>query len=220
MKTSRILIIGAFGLLLSITVPSCTTGGNSAHPAGASAPEGSSSPQVSLTKFFNADGIVPDGVEFNDGLDGDGFACSSNLLGDARSWNGAQFQLGTANKDANVVACNGQTIPLPAARFSKLEMLATGVNGAQESQNFIVTYADTNLNQTFTQSLSDWFSPDSNSGESQAVTMDYRDQSDGTKDDNTYYIYGYSFSLTNGSVNSLILPDNNNVKIFAITLVP
>lgn len=225
MKTFHVLIIGAFGLILSFAVSSCASHGNCencAHPAAAAgAPASSSAMPVPLAIFFNTAGIVVDGTTFGGGVDGDGFACSSNLLGTAQSWNGVRFQFGSANKDANVVSCHGQAIPLPAGKFSKLEMLAIAVNGAQASQNFTITYADTNLNQTFSQSLSDWNSPDSNSGESQVVTMDYRDQADGTRDDTTYYIYGYSFNLNaSNAAQSLVLPDNNNVKIFAITLVP
>jgi hypothetical protein len=228
MKTFQILVIGAFGLISSFAVSSCASRGTcekcAPAAAGAGAPAASAASAavpVPLTAFFNTPGIVADGATFSGGVDRDGFACSSNLLGTAQSWSGVRFQLGSANKDANVVTCNGQAIPLPAGKFSKLEMLAIAVNGAQASQNFTITYADTNLNQTFSQSLSDWNSPDSNSGESQAVSMDYRDQSDGTKDETEYYLYGYSFSLNAaGTALSLVLPDNNNVKIFAITLVP
>jgi hypothetical protein len=214
--------VRTFGLLLSIVIPSCASRGNSSSGPATVASAGASPAHVSLTKFFNTDGIYPDGANFSNGdLDGFGFACSSNLLSTARSWNGVQFQLGTADKGSNVVSCSGQTVPLPPGKFSKLEMLAIAVNGEQESQDFAVTYANTNLNQTFTQSLSDWYQPAGNRGESQAVTMNYRNQSDGTRDARTFYIYGYSFNLNPaGDVQSLVLPDNNNVKVFAITLVP
>jgi hypothetical protein len=176
---------------------------------------------VSLASAFNVVGIVPDNSQFNDSLDGDGFDCSSNLLQTSFSWKGVPFDLGTANKGANVVSCSGQSIALPAGKFSKLEMLATGVNGAQGSQNFVATYADTSLNQTNAQNVSDWYQSDGNTGEAQAIDMDYRDQSDGTRDDEPFYIYGYIFNLNPaGAATSLVLPANGNVKVFAVTLVP
>ena len=176
--------------------------------------------QVSLASDFNDQGIYLDGAQFSGGIDRDGYACSSNLLGAALSWSGVPFQLGSAINGSNIVTCAGQTISLPAGNFSKLKMLAIAVNGPQDSQNFTVTYAD-NSSQTNTQTFSDWVQSDSNTGESPVTTMEYRDQSDGTKDQNPYNIYGYSFDLNPAKgVQSLMLPDNNNLKVFALTLVP
>lgn len=219
MKTSRFLITGTC-VLLAIAVSSCA---NSDIPSTAAPPTtvGTMPPApVSLAPYFNGQGIYPDGVSFSGGIDGDGFACSSNLLGAVQTWNGVPFQFGSAINGSNVITCAGQTIALPPGHFSKLQMLAIAVNGAQADQPFTVTCAD-NSTHTFSQSLSDWAQPDSNTGESQAITMDYREQSDGSKDENTYYIYGYSFDLNpTNAVQSLKLPDNDNVKIFSLTLVP
>jgi len=180
----------------------------------------SSAVQVSLAKCFNQQGIYPDGAQFSSGIDGDGYACSSNLLGTAQTCGGVPFQLGSAINSSNVITCQGQSIPLPAGNFSKLQMLAIAVNGAQSDQVFNLTYAD-GSKQSFAQSFSDWAQPDSNTGESQAITMEYRDQSDGSKDENSYYIFGYAFSLNQtNAVQSLKLPDDDNLKIFAVTLVP
>ncbi len=71
-------------------------------------------------------------------------------------------------------------------------MLATGVNGNQASQTFVVNYSD-GTSSTFVQSMSDWFAPQSYAGESEAVTMAYRDTNAGVKDTRTFYLYGYSF---------------------------
>ena len=245
MKTYRTLIIGAFGLLSAIAITSCTTPGSSSAPATpaatsqansdqatttqpstsqasasqASMQTSSAAVQVPLADDFNLSGIYPDGVPFSNGVDGDGFACPSNQLGTAQSWGGVKFDIASASP-TNVVTCQGQTISLPAGTFSKLEMLAIGVNGAQADLNFTVHYSDDST-QAFTQSVSDWASPDSNTGEATAVTMNYRLQADGSHDDNTFYVYGYSFNLNSkNAVKSLQLPDNNDVKIFAITLVP
>jgi hypothetical protein len=238
MKTPRILIPGAFGLILSISMTSCSTHRSSADsadtatappapaparavvPMSAEIPTSVSATPVSLVQFYNVQGIVPDSTQFSASLDGDGYDCSSNLLGSSVSWKRVPFQLGTANKGANVVTCSGQVIPLPAGKFSTLEVLAIAVNGAQESQNFAINYGNSSLNQTFSQSLSDWAQPDSYSGETAALDMEYRDQSDGTRDDNSFYLFEYTFNLNpDATATSLVLPSNDNVKVFAVTLV-
>src|SRR5207249_10720577 len=82
----------------------------------------------------------------------------------------------------------------PAGKFGALKILATGVEGSQKSQTFTVAYVD-GTSSTFTQSLSDWYSPGNFSGESMAVTVPYRLTGDGETDDGTFHIFGYSFDL-------------------------
>ena len=99
-------------------------------------------------------------------------------------------------------------------------MLATGVNGNQGSQTFVVNYSD-GSNSTFVQSMSDWFTPQSYAGESVAVTMPYRDSNAGGKDPRTFNLYGYSFSLNSAKAASgIALPNNGDAAVFAITVVP
>jgi hypothetical protein len=174
--------------------------------------------QVSLAGFFNRTGIVRDGSTFTGGLDGGGSALSANLLGTSQTWNGTQFTLGAAGGN-NVIAAAGQTISLPAGNYTTLNFLATAVNGNQPNQTFVVTYTD-GTTQTFTQGISDWFTPQGYAGESDAVDMAYRDLSDGGRDSRTFHIYGYSLSLLRGkTVQSIRLPTNGNVTILAMTLV-
>jgi hypothetical protein len=175
---------------------------------------------VPLASSFNIVGIYTNGAEFSDGVDGSGYACSSEFLGASQVWAGATFEIGSPGV-SNVVTAAGQAIPLPAGTFSSLRLLMMGVNGDQESQNFLVTYGDGTV-QTNTQSISDWFTPEDYPGESQVVTMDHRNNSDGTSsDDQTFYVYGYTFNLNKtNAVKSVTLPDNSNVKVFAMTLVP
>ena len=176
--------------------------------------------QANLTSAFNREGIVTDGTTFtNGGLDGDGNSYSSNLLGPNLTFSSASFTFGNANQN-NAVSANGQTITLPAGVFSSLRMLATAVNGSQASQSFTVRFSD-GTTSSFTQSLSDWFTPQNFSGESIALSMAYRDTSSGTRDNRTFDLYGYSFSLNNTkTVSSITLPNNSNVEVLSITLVP
>jgi hypothetical protein len=174
--------------------------------------------QVTLAASFNQAGIVRDGSRFSGGLDGGGAALSANLLGPSQTWNGTQFTLGAAGGN-NVISAAGQTINLPAGNYTTLNFLATAVNGNQPNQTFVVTYTD-GTTQTFSQGISDWFTPQHYSGESDAVDLAYRDLAGGGRDTRTFHVYGYSLRLLPGkTVQSIRLPNNGNVKILAMSLV-
>jgi hypothetical protein len=85
---------------------------------------------------------------------------------------------------------------------------------------FTVNYTD-GTNSKFVQNLSDWFTPQKYSGESEGVAMAYRNSANGTKDRRTFNLYGYRFALTSTkSVQSITLPNNSNVVVLSATLVP
>jgi len=204
---SEINVIGEGGAAPQAAAPAATPAAGSGVP-------------VPLETYFNNAGISADGAEFSGGFDDNGATCSSNLLGSVQVWKGVKFNLGSASV-SNVVACSSQTVNLPAGKYASLQLLAAAVNGDQASQTFTVAYSDTDAAQTITQSISDWFTSEGYSGETQVVKMDHRNQSDGGKDDQEFNVYGYSFSLNaTNTVKSLKLPDNVNVRVLAITLVP
>ena len=199
MGTSGALLHSA---LLNLTV-TATTGGGSVP--------------VSLTAAFNKTGLVADGTTFTSGLDGYGFAYSSNLLGTTRNINGTTYNIGPSG-GPNVVS--NAVISLPAGTFGALKFLATGVSGAQVAQVFTVKYTDGSVS-TITQSLSDWFVPNGFDGETVALAMPYRDTSSGAKDSRVFNVYAYSLPLNQSkTVSSITMPTNNNVAVLAITLVP
>ena len=176
--------------------------------------------QVDLSSAFNRTGIVADGATFaGGGLDGDGYALSSSLVGTSLTAGGAIFDLGPAGAE-DVVSAAGQVIALPAGRDSALKLLATGVNGAQANQTFTVTYTD-GTTATFVQSISDWAVPQGFAGESTALTTAYRDTSRGTQQGGRFSVYEYTLALDPTKVvKSLTLPNDANVEVFAATLVP
>ncbi len=176
-----------------------------------------------LASYFNRPGIYTDGTTFTNpatgGLDGGGAAYSGTLLGGSQIWSNTLFSFGPANA-TNVIASGNQTISLPAGNCASLRMLATGVQGGQVSQSFVVTYTDSTT-ATFVQSLSDWFTPQNYTGESKAVIMGHRNSSNGTADNRTFYLYGYSFALNSAkTIQSIRLPNNGNVIVTDISLVP
>jgi hypothetical protein len=125
--------------------------------------------QADLSGSFNQAGIVSDGSTISGGFDGSGPALLANLPGVAVTWNGNAYALGAADRP-DVVQAPGQTIALPASRFSALPFLAATVNGNQPEQTFMVTDGD-GTTQTFTQSLSDWVFAQGYSEQSIVITV-------------------------------------------------
>jgi len=175
--------------------------------------------QVDLASEFNLDGIYTDGSTYTTGgLDGQGYSYSSNLLTASRVFTGTLLTFGPANAP-DAVAGKGQRILLPSGEFSGLELLATAINGNQAAQTFTVTYTDGTTSK-FTQSLSDWFTPQKYPHESEGVIMAYRNSDNGTKDNRTFNLYEYRFVLNKAkTVESITLPNNANVVVLAATLL-
>lgn len=175
---------------------------------------------VDLSSQFTLNGIYTDGTTYTTGgLDGVGYSYSANLLTSSRIFNGVLLSFGPSNQ-LDAVACSGQTVALPAGQFSSLMLFATGIQGNQASQSFTVQYTDGTTSQ-FTQSFSDWFTPQKYAGESEGVAMAYRNFDNGTKDQRNFNLYEYRFALTSTkTVQSITLPNNSNVVILAATLVP
>jgi hypothetical protein len=175
---------------------------------------------VNLSPVYNINALVMDGIPFtggglDGGLNGSSTAYSANLIGAQQSIGGSVFYFGPPNAPD---AVSGKTVSLPAGQFSSLELLATGVNGNQSSQVFKVSYTDGTVS-TFTQSMSDWFTPQNFSGETIAMTMAYRDNGQGQRDNRTFYLYEYVFPLIgNKTVASVTLPNNRNAVALAAIL--
>jgi polygalacturonase len=181
-------------------------------------PAGPSAASVNLSAVANVVGIANKGSPAPDGgLDNDGYAYSETLLGGSLVWSGSTFVLGAAGVPD---AVSSTTIALPAGNDSEVILLATAVNGNQANQTFIVTYTD-GTTTSITQSLSDWYTPQSYTGESQALKMAYRIAPSGATSNGPIYLYAYSFAITGTkSVRSITLPKNRNVVVLAINLSP
>jgi hypothetical protein len=173
---------------------------------------------VNLSSAYNTNAIYTDGTTITtSGLDGLGDAYSANLLTPHRILNDVQFHFGPANH-LDAVSGAGQTIALPPGRFATLQFVGTGYNGNQSAQTFTVTYTD-GTTSTFTQSFSDWFSPNYNNNESFAVVMPYRNLADGSKDNRVFNLYAYILPLdSRKAVKSFTLPNDPNVVVLAATL--
>jgi subtilase family serine protease len=175
---------------------------------------------VNLAPAYNINAMVVDGLPFaggglDGGLNGSSTAYSANLIGVQQTIGGALFYFGPANAPDAVSA---KTVSLAPGQFSSISLMATGVNGSQVAQLFKVTYTD-GTSSIFTQNLSDWFTPQAYSGETKAMTMLYRDNGQGQRDNRTFYLYEYKFALNaTKTVATITLPNNRNVVVLAATL--
>jgi hypothetical protein len=176
--------------------------------------------EVNLTSEFNLNGIYTDGTTYSTGgLDGDGYSYSANLLTTSRVYNGTLFTFGPAN-ELDAVGCSGQTVTLTSGKYSALMLLATGIEGNQTSETLTVKYTD-GTSTKFTQSFSDWYTPQKYTGESEGVAMSYRNFDNGTKDERTFNLYEYAFALNPAkTVKSVTLPSDSHVAVLAATLAP
>jgi serine/threonine protein kinase len=172
---------------------------------------------VDLSRAYNASGIYTEGAASwgRPSLDQIGSAYPAEVLGTRQTWKGVEFRVGPANAPDAVTS---RAIDLPNGTFAALDMLAVAVEGDQESQIFTVTYAD-GTTSSYSQSLSDWYTPEGFSGESDAVVTPYR-LAGGRRDDRTFHLYGYSFPLNaRKKVQRIALPSNPNVIVFGLTLL-
>ena len=173
---------------------------------------------VNLSLFSNANATYSEGTRFSSShsIDQVGSALPAELLTRTAEWGGARFFFVPANEPNAVTS---RPILLPTGRFDGLKMLALAVNGDQNSQVFTVTYAD-GTSSSFTQSVSDWYTPENFPGESQAIHLPYRLNREGERDEREFHVYGYSFPLdAKKAVSTLTLPENPQVVVLAITLV-
>jgi hypothetical protein len=218
-KYTTALTVGATTTIKAIAVAggygnSAVTGAT--YTIAAATPPASGTTPVSLGSSANVTGIYTNGSTDNSGgLDGNGNALSATLLGSSVTAAGITFNLGSAGA---ADAASNSVVALPAGNYSTLNLLATAVNGNQTNQRFVVTYTD-GTTSSFTQSLSDWFTPQNFSGESQAVTMAYTLLPNGATRTGPYYLYAYSFAINSAkTVKSITLPANRNVVLAAATL--
>ena len=177
-----------------------------------------SGPSVKVDLPYTAIGFYKDGSPFraNGGFDDGGAAYPSSGLGRTPVVGGVRFTLGPVGL-SNVVASRGQTVRL-SGKHGSLWLLGAAVEGGQRDGKILVTYDDGST-ATFTQSFSDWASPESFSGEVEAIRMPFRVMSDGKRDENPFYVYAYGFPLdrTKG-VRSVTLPNEPNVRVLAMSL--
>ena len=173
---------------------------------------------VSLGTAANLYGLADLGASVTGGgVDGHGNAYAATLVGATVSSSGATFDLAAAGPGSMATST---TIPLPVGRYTAVSLLASGVNGHQLNQTFVVTYTDGST-ASFTQSMSDWYTPADYSGETTAISTAYRIRINGVTEPGPFYLYSYSFALDGSkAAKSLTLPANAHVVVAAVDVTP
>jgi hypothetical protein len=176
--------------------------------------------EVSLSSAANTIGIYTDGTKFSTGgLNGTGSAYSKELLGNSITYSGVTYAIGAANQKNVVKGTSAPVIQLTSGKYTTLKFLGTAVIANQKSVTFTVTYTDGSTTK-FSQSISDWITPQHYAGESIALASPYCDTGAGGRTSKTYNLYQYTFGLNSSkTVKSLTMPSNSDVVLVAVTLL-
>ena len=154
------------------------------------------------------------------------YAYPAELLSDILTVDGVDFVIGSREDgNRNATYCNGQTITLPANQDTKkIYILAASKNEKGSEADFIV---DGNAHALkipyYAGNMGVWES-EYNSGtayriENVAFTSSHRHDVNGNKNDSYNFMYIYKYCIaTDGNVTNLVLPDNRDIYVFAISL--
>jgi len=176
---------------------------------------------INLSNYYNTIGITNDSAPTLGNLDGSGFSYSAQAIGSQSfSISGVPFTLGPfTNSTNNVIGCMGQTIVLPAGKYSTLYLLGCGVQSDQLNMPLTVYYTN-GTSSIYTLNLSNWGS--NTQGNTVAKSMTYRNGPSG-QNVASVNIFEYALPLNNTrTVASITLPlaTQQQTKILAATLVP
>lgn len=199
---------------------------------------------VNLSSYYNVNGIYTDGTATsNNGYDGVGYGYSETAIQDACGSAGppntayacsgtypalsfaestsvtVNFQFGPADAPDAVTGEGLGPITLPSGQFTELQMLGSGVEGAQTG-SVVVNYTD-GSNTTLEQTFGDWYSSKcTDTGELAGLITPYRITPTGTDDDRPFYICFYNLAIDpTKTVSTLVLPSNRSIIIMAATVV-
>ena len=161
------------------------------------------------------------------GLDGFGNTYSYQAMGNAASggmrvgstlaWNGVTFDLADPNQP-NFTWAAGQTIAVSQGNYTTLNLAGAGVNGSQQNQQITLTFTD-GSSVVWTQSFSDWGSPQNYGHEAIVSTQSYRNTASGGTNQFTNHIYGYSYTIPTGkTLASISLPNNPNLRLLDVQM--
>jgi hypothetical protein len=142
----------------------------------------------------------------------------ADLINPTPTFNNVSFQFGPLIENVNnVIKGTGQTITLTQGTYSAIWFLGSATGGDQTG-TFRINYSDGSYSSPSV-TEKDWCTG-STSGQNVVQTMLHRHSSSADQTINTY-VFAYSLTPTTGkTVASLLLPNNSNMHVLAITLVP
>lgn len=183
---------------------------------------------------YDLDAVSMDANKKDGNLDGKGTTFPGELFPQTIFNDGIEFKLGeVGNGQNNVLVCKGQTVALPRGDFNRLYILASAVGGDQTGV-ISVDGKKFELNvQGFDGFIGQWDSrvidgevqndieqivPAYIKRDKLAFVSTHLHASDGTNLPYSFgYVYEYTFDIR-WNPKKLVLPKNENIRIFAITL--
>jgi hypothetical protein len=197
--------------------PTPTPGNGSATPT--PTPTVTPTPvKVNLSAAFNQDGFSYDTNRADGNYDywTTISRYSADLINTAPVFESVSYQLGPMSDGSNnAVKGTGQTITLTQGKYSSIRFLGSATSGNQTGTYRITdsTYTDVSVTEK------DWCTSNT-TGEKVVQTMNHRHKGTADETINTY-VFAYYLTPTAGkTVASLGLPNNANVHLLAITMVP
>lgn len=178
---------------------------------------------VDIMPYASLYGIAASGCTLGDfgGIDGHGNAYAGASIGrSVATRDGTVFALAPASSGLpdSYNAVTSATILLPPGHFSALELLGCASGGNKTGETFTVTYTDGSW-KTFTQSMSDWTTPQNYPGETVALTMP-ECAINHALSNTPHSVYSYQFRLDPAKiVRSFTLPADSHVVALAVTLI-
>lgn len=168
--------------------------------------------------IYSSDSLIPDGDASG------GYTFSADLLKPNVVRGDVSYQLGIpygngefTNSRNNAVKSKGQFVVVPKDKYSSARIAAFATNGDQ-SATFRINYTDGTYTDTAI-TVSDWCTTDF-TGKTVLQSTYHRHSSTGDHFRETcMFIYSLNATATK-VVKSITLPNNNNVHIAAMTLIP
>jgi hypothetical protein len=175
---------------------------------------------VNLSGSYNQDAYSYDSSRTDGSYDGNGSTYSADLVNTTPVFEGVSYQLGPlTNGVNNAINGTGQVINLTQGQYASIRLLGSGTNNDQTG-TFRITYSDSTYTDVSVTQF-DWRTSNSVAGEKVVQTMDHKHMPTGDSTIKNTYIFAYYLTPTAGKmVKSLTLPNNTNMHVLAITLVP
>ncbi|WP_422448703.1 glycoside hydrolase family 38 C-terminal domain-containing protein [Thermoanaerobacterium sp. DL9XJH110] len=173
--------------------------------------------KVDLTGYYNIDAMSYDENSKDGNFDGIGWNYPAEYIPDEITYDGFGFAFGPKRDgEKNIIKCTGQNIILPGVNATNIRFLASATNatGGRWGE-FKINYED-GSSETVNVSISDWCYP--RADDKVVIRIDHRHNASGDTQP-AVYVYMYNIAVDPAKqVESITLPNNDYIKIFAMTL--
>jgi alpha-mannosidase len=182
--------------------------------------------KVNLNSYFNIDAISSDSNRADGCLDFGGYSYPAEQIPAEIVSEGIKFDTGSKTDGAmNAITCAGQTVNWTAGQFNRVYVLATAVHAScPEAGTFTVRYSDSSTSPVDIP-VHDWCATMGGWGitpipETIAFYVTHRHNINNTDDMvKDTYLYLYPIAIDSSkSVSGITLPNNDKIKVFAISL--